>query len=296
MVQDLSVNTDATFDKVKCIDNKAIVVGGRQYYEAAIYILNQDNGIEKVPLPGNITNKEIYGIDISPEGSIMAVGYDASVFTSNDSGKSWHFTQNGIWQSFQDIAFRDKDTAFVAINKGFSIGAIATLNADGRGSDVVNESRNFAMDDIDFVNSQLGYLCGYGAVMKTTDGGQVWTFTTAKNDYFKAMSWKNELEGIAVGYAGSIIQTSDGGASWHTSRNGNNFLKKKIHFLSIENNGKDTYIATGEKGFVCITYNNGDTWQEVKHFTEKDLKGLCFKNEHECIIVGAEGGLFLLKL
>ena len=55
----------------------------------------------------------------------------------------------------------------------------------------------------------------------------------SKNDFFKAMVWKNSNEGVAVGYEGSIIKTSDGGASWQVKRNGNDLSKQKIHFLNI---------------------------------------------------------------
>lgn len=295
-VQDLSISITSNFNKVRFFADKAFIVGGKKFDEALIYILNGQNNLSKLDLPANISNKEIYGLDISGNGDMIAVGYDASVLSSHDTGQSWQFTQNGTWKNFQDVAFCDAQKAYIVCNLGFSYGALASVNQDGQGSTFLLDERNFAIDDIDFVNSQTGYLCGYGAIMKTIDGGNTWSFTSAQNDYFKAMSWKNEQEGIAVGYAGSILQTKDGGQTWQSGRNGNNFLKKKIHLLAIENNGHNTWMACGEDGYVCISADNGDNWTEVKNFTGKDLKGLYFKNENECAVVGENGGLFLLNL
>jgi photosystem II stability/assembly factor-like uncharacterized protein len=295
-VQDLSISIQSNFNKVRFFADKAFIVGGKKFDEALIYTLDGHNHLNKLNLPANITNKELYGLDISAQGDMIAVGYDASVLSSHDSGQNWQFTQNGTWKSFQDVAFSDPQKAYIVCNLGFSYGALAAVNQDGEGSTFLLDERNFAIDDIDFVNSSTGYLCGYGAIMKTVDGGNTWSFTTAKNDYFKSMSWKNEQEGIAVGYAGSILKTTNGGETWESSRNGNDFLKKKIHLLAVEQNGHDTWMACGESGFVCISYDNGDHWIEVNNFSDKDLKGICFKSENECAVVGENGGLYLLKL
>lgn len=296
VVKDISVNTDATFDKVKYIQNEAIIVGGIRFDEANIYRLNEQNELYKIDLPNNASHKEIYGLDISAQGKIIAVGYDASVYVSNDTGKSWIFIQNGNWKNFQAVAFRDADTAYIVSSTGFSLGGIYTIDKDGIGNNIPLIEKNFSTDDIDFVNQKIGYICGYGAILKTIDGGKTWDFTTAQNDYFKSMSWKNEYEGIAVGYAGSIFQTNDGGDTWKKIRNGNDVLIKKIHFTSVENNGNQTYIAVGDKGYVFISINNGNSWSEVENFTSKDLKGIGFKNENEAMIVGEKGALFLIKI
>lgn len=296
LVQDRSVITTSSLNKIRYAGPQAIIAGGVLYDHAAIYVYNDVDGLQEVPLPSDATQKEIFGLDISPSGLLMAVGYDASVFTSVDTGAHWDFIQNGSWKIFRDIAFRDSDTAFVASSKGFEIGGITLLNSTGDGSNILTTEKNFAIEDIDFVDQNVGYLCGYGAVMKTTDGGHTWTFTTAENDFFKSMCWKNEMEGVVVGYAGSILKTINGGLTWQRIRNGNSLLKKKIHYLAVECNSGNTCVAVGENGIVSVSYDFGANWVDVKQFTEKDLKGIGFKNEKEFAVVGAQGAFFGIKI
>lgn len=294
--EDLSIATASSFNDVRFVGNAAIIVGGQRFDQSDIYYLDENKVARRIDLPANSTGKELYGIDLSATGTLLAVGYDASVLCSHDSGSHWQFIQNGTWKIFQDIAFRDQDTAFVVSGLAFNQGGLASVDKNGEGSNFLLAEKNFALDDVEFVTPQTGYMCGYGALMKTTDAGRSWTFTTAQNDYYKSMSWKNELEGIAVGYAGSIIKTIDGGQHWQTCRDGNNFFKKKIHLLAVAYNGLGTYLACGENGCVCMSDDEGEHWREVEHFSSKDLHGLRFKNPNECLVVGEEGGLYLLKL
>ena len=123
-----------------------------------------------------------------------------------------------------------------------------------------------------------------------------WSFTTAKNDFFKAMSWKNSSEGVAVGYEGSIHKTQDGGATWRVIRNGNDISKKKFHFLDIDRNQNQIMVAVGENGVVFVSRDDGENWIETNQFSLKNLRGISFKDASTCFIVGDKGALFEMKL
>lgn len=293
---DHSLSYDIQLNKIGLLADKVFIVGGDRFLHAHIYLMEQGKNIVDIPLPQNSTQKEIYGIDVSPIGHIMAVGYDASIYTSKDSGSNWTFTQNNSWREFQSIAFRDKDTAIVVGGFGFEKGIIIKMNTNAETNDALREDRNFELSDVEFVTPNIGYLSGYGTIMKTIDGGHEWTFTTAKNDFFKAMSWKNEQEGIAVGMNGSIIKTIDGGTQWDIIINGNNFLKKKNRFLDIDYNGNGTYLAVGEKGCISISKDEGNTWLNIESTTSHDLRGVAFLNYNTALVVGTNGTILEIKL
>ncbi len=292
---DHSLATEVQLNKIEFIGDKAIIVGGDRFLEAHIYLFDNGKTTIDIPLPLNSTHKEIYGIAKSPQGQLMAVGYDASIYISVDSGYHWTFIQNNSWKEFQSVAFRDADTAVVIGGYGFEKGIILKMNNYTATKDELREDRNFEICDVEFITPLVGYLSGYGSIMKTIDGGNEWTFTTAKNDFYKAMSWKNELEGIAVGFNGSIIKTTDGGKSWKMILNGNNFFRTKNRFLDIDYNGSGTYVAVGEKGCICMSKDEGNTWSTIESGTSNDLRGLCFLNYNTVLIVGTQGKILEVK-
>lgn len=296
LVEDLSINTTDLLTSIKFVHDDAFICGGERFLKASIYKLNNQTQINSIDLSWNANQNGLYDIDGTVDGKLVAVGYNASMYTSNDTGKTWNYFQQNFDKVFQGVQILENDSLIIvggiSFGKGFIINAIS--------NSIISESsiqdKNFEISDVDFVNAQIGYACGYGAILKTKDGGQTWNFTAAKNDYFKAMSWKNELEGIAVGYAGSICKTTDGGDSWQVIRNGNSITKKKIYFQECAFNGIDTYVAVAENGMVCMSTNNGSSWKEVKKFTTEDLWSVAFRNKNECIVVGSNGAVFRLKL
>jgi photosystem II stability/assembly factor-like uncharacterized protein len=295
-VQLIESTTNLQLNKVIFFDQlHGFIVGGDRYQQA-LMLETFDGGShwQKVSLPQNVQRKAIYGIEISPSGKIITVGFGGTIYVSNDTGKTFQYVQHNSWREFQDIAIRDNDTCFIVGGNGFENGFITKQSIDGTVQNPLQEEWTLEVTDVDFPANQVGYLSGYGAILKTIDAGKTWSFTDAKNDYFKEMSWKNEQEGVAVGYAGSIIKTIDGGGSWKTIRNGNSITKKKIHFLAITQNSSNRYVAVGEKGCVCISDDGGTTWQEFKSVSKEDLRSVIFINENTCLIVGTNGVVFRL--
>lgn len=296
IVKDISIATEYDFTQSIYLGNKAILIGGERYLVSMIYLLNENENLQKIEIVNPEVNKKLTGISKNQLGELIAVGYNGKILTSSDSGSTWSFQQSNLWEDFLNIDFKKNDTAYAVGGIPFKTGFFTTVDKNGKGIDTAKEHRNFVIEDIDFVNEKTAYLCGYGAVMKSNDGGLVWDFLSAKNDYFKAMAWQNENSGAVVGYEGSILLTSDGGAHWKTIRNGNNFLTSKIRFKAVAFNGEHTYVGVGDHGAVMLSSNNGSNWREMKRFTTKDLNGISFKNPNECLVTGSKGGAFLLKL
>lgn len=267
--------------------------GGAQYTQPLL-LKTTDGGSHWAPvkLPGQNEQKEIYGLDLLPDGQMVTVGYGGTIYTSKDSGQHFQYVQHSSWKALRDVAFRHAQEAIIAGGIGFREGYLSFFRADGSGTNTIQEYRNFELTDIDMIDSMTGYCAGYGAILKTTDGGQHWAFTAAKNDFFKAMAWKNAMEGVAVGYEGSIVRTTDGGANWSVIRNGNDLTKKKIHFLDIARNDAATLLAVGEKGTVFASTDDGEHWTEAASFTGDDLRGVSFRDRFTAFAVGDNGALF----
>lgn len=296
LVEDLSINTTDLLTCIKFIHDDAFICGGERFLKASIYKLNSQNQINSLDLTWNTNQNGLYDIDGTADGKLVAVGYNASMYTSGDTGKTWNYSQQNFNKVFQGVHILGNDSLIIVGGISFGKGFIINTNWNTSILESSIHDKIFEISDVDFVNAQIGYACGYGAILKTIDGGQMWNFTAAKNDYFKAMSWKNENEGIVVGYAGSICKTTDGGDSWRFIRKGNSITKKKIYFHSCAFNGIDTYVAVAEKGIICLSKDNGETWKEVENFTSEDLWSVAFRNNNECVTVGSNGAVFKLRL
>jgi photosystem II stability/assembly factor-like uncharacterized protein len=200
--------------------------------------------------------------------------------------------QHSAWNELKDVIFKSNDSALIIGGIAFNRGHISRFKADGSGTIQVSETLGFELCDIDMPDLNTVYYAGYGAILKSVDGGLTHNFTTAKNDFFKAMCWKNSNEGIAVGYEGSILRTNNGGASWQFIRNGNDITKKKIHFLDVERNSGSRVVAVAEGGVVFVSTDDGLSWKEAVRFTSNDLHGITFRDDQTCFVVGDNGCLF----
>lgn len=267
--------------------------GGIQFSEPTL-VKTVDGGIswQSIDLPKNGEQKEIYGLDADINGQIITCGYGGTVFISTDSANTFRYHQHSSWKELRDVSIRSADSACIVGGIDFDMGHISAVRCDGSGNFQFYRQFNFELRDIDFIDSLRGYIAGYGAILVTHDGGQHWDFTSAKNDFFVSMCWKNSQEGIAVGYEGSIIKTEDGGEHWKTVRNGNSITTKKIHLLAVERNTNTNLIAVGEKGIALFSKDNGDTWVEIQSFTQQHLRSVSFRDPEHAFICGDNGHIF----
>jgi photosystem II stability/assembly factor-like uncharacterized protein len=295
---EVNTPTDLTLHKIEFFNQDiGFAVGGSQFYEACL-LKTTDGGLtwQRIDLGFAPQKKAIHSIAISSTGKLMAVGFGGTIFLSNDTGRTFQYVQHNSWREFQDVSITESDTCAIVGGAGFEFGFVARMKNNGDGANRVQEEWKAEMCDIDMLQNKVGYIAGFGAILKTTDAGQTWYFTSAKNDNFKAMSWKNSNEGVAVGYAGSILKTSNGGDNWDKMRNGNSVFNKKYHFLNIAYDGLQTYIAVGESGLVYVSKDDGETWNEFAHFTKNDIRGVTFLNASTCFVVGENGMMFRMNL
>ncbi|HMN33643.1 MAG TPA: YCF48-related protein [Chitinophagaceae bacterium] len=291
---DYSIQTQYDFTKAIFVGENAILIGGEHFNVSMIYQLEKNGQINEIKIENEDANKQLTCISQSGNGTLIAGGYNGKILYSLDSGVHWNFVQNDTWLDILGIDFYKNDSAYFVGGTPFHKGEIASVDYLGKGERTAQQDFEFVVEDIRFLSNGIAYLCGYGAVMKSENRGKNWEFLDVKNDYFKAMAWANEQEGVVVGYEGSIVQTQDGGRHWHTIRNGNNPLQTKMRWKDVANNGNALYVAVGENGAVMMSTNRGKNWSSIRPFTKKDLNGVCFKNENECLLVGESGSVFLL--
>ncbi|MBP6625062.1 MAG: hypothetical protein KA198_07810 [Chitinophagaceae bacterium] len=297
-VEQINLATDLRLNKIKFLNPQiGFAVGGDLYARPLLYKTMDGGKIwSDISTLLQAEQKEIFSLDISAKGELITAGYGGTMYYSKDTGKSFNYIQHPSWEALQDICFLNKDTALWVIGVNLKKGLMGYLDANNLSVSSTLDSRSFELSDIDVVSEQDVYMSGYGAVLRSADKGQHWDFTTAKNDYFKSMSWQDKDHGIAIGYGGSICKTNDGGNTWEVIRNGNALFQKKKHWLCVENNGLGTYIVVGEQGECMLSRNEGKSWEAMSEFTKEDLRGLFFSDVNTCFVVGTHGYLAKLRI
>ncbi len=140
----------------------------------------------------------------------------------------------------------------------------------GHGQWTVIKSFPYDMYDIQFLSSDIGYVCGGtndGILMMTEDGGESWTtLITSATDIFRAAHFLSIEIGLlsTSGLGDRIFRTVDEGASWTEVYTGSS----PMYDICFVNNSTG-YIAPSVQNNHTImkSYDAGASWNNVGSFT-----------------------------
>ncbi len=152
-----------------------------------------------------------------------------------------------------------------------------------------NSGTTADMASIKFINRYTGWACGYGVILKTTNGGINW-FTQSHPATDKPLYKIQPLDSnivYCVGWFQTILKTTNGGLNWIAIRNGpygsgNSFFG--MYFLNI-----NTGWITGAHPYILKTTNGGNTFDSI-YFFWAYTRDIYFKDSITGLVCG-EGGL-----
>jgi photosystem II stability/assembly factor-like uncharacterized protein len=178
------------------------------------------------------------------------------------------------WQNISPPGGNINDVEFVNQYTGIAVGiqqGIGNCSAPCFISRTIDGGKNWVriaptgisvttLNTVDFVDENNGMACGTnGVVIRTTDGGNTWTQTTAGvGSGFNDMAYSSSLKAVAIGNNGAIRYTTNGGSNWTTATSGTNVSLWSISFADA-NIG---YIG-GSSGVLLKTTNGGTSWNAV---------------------------------
>jgi len=136
---------------------------------------------------------------------------------------------------------------------------------------------------------------GYGAILRSTDGGYTWTHIDQEGDFYHSVDFIDEQNGVIIGQAGSILLTADGGKSWEATKSPATLSSSRDHFLSVKYiNNAEIYIV-GDKGLLWHSTDGGDSWNAMKVNTNQNLNDLAVL-DGMLYLVGDNGYLGVIEL
>jgi photosystem II stability/assembly factor-like uncharacterized protein len=293
-VEKLETHTTDRLNAILFLNDKVgFVVGGQRFQQTTI-LTTRDGGQSWDVTTHPEAGKALYGITTNEYGHVYTCGFSGNLLETTDTGKSWKFSQISTWESQKDIAFVDPGVLIIIGGISFQYGFISYVNSQKQVFRF--DSLGYELNDIHMLNNRVGYITGYGVVLKTTNGGVSWEMLDIQNDNFKAISAINENEAWVCGKNGSIFHTSNGGSSWEKQRNGNSVAKKKYHLLDILFTDSNNGWACGESGVIIYTNDGGSNWKEYEHFTDAHLQSIAKMPDGNLITAGDDGTVYKLHI
>ena len=162
----------------------------------------------------NPTAAQLNSVSFSDSTNGWAVGEGGVIVGTHDGGRSWYVVQPGVTAQALKAVWRNSNTLAWA---GGTAGAnpFTTATADSLQWNLGTFGAANQVFGLHMVDDQTGFAVGsngQGLVMRTVDGGALWSSQVSNTAQQLNDVWfVDTLRGWAVGAAGRIVHTSKGG-------------------------------------------------------------------------------------
>lgn len=177
------------------------------------------------------------------------------VFKTTDGGNTWNQLNIYVDEGLSSVFFIDENVGF--ISGGFNQKKVMkTIDGGNNWTQVSNQ----VFGHIQFTNDLIGYgnRIGnyYGAMYKTTDGGDTWNISLElEGEDINAFDFTDENNGYFVGDQGLIYKTNDGGSNWEE-------LEIPYEwYIQVKFYSKNVGYVADEDGKLYKTENGGVSWE-----------------------------------
>lgn len=290
-VQRLTSNSTDRLNHIRFMNDSVCLIAGGEIYNRAAVLRSADGGYTWTANSYPQAGKAMFGMGVSPEGSVYLCGVDGTVLHSKDNGVSWQFGRINDWQHYVGASFISPDTGIFVSTVLQRQGTITQVDSNFNIIDA--HTFLFGINDIYMTSPSTGYVIGYGTVLKTTDYRKTWNFLNVNGDNFTAMDIHgNEM--WLCGYNGGVYHTADAGNSWTTYRDGNDFTKPRYHILDIVFNNYQKGWAVCDDGRMIYSDDGGRHWMEYDRFTTSALRSIAICPNGDLLAAGDDGAIFRL--
>jgi photosystem II stability/assembly factor-like uncharacterized protein len=274
--------------------------------------------------PPTVTTR--YGIAVYSPQEVVIVGSSGNTIRTTDAGATWNTaaagatTLYGVARSGSSlIAVNSTQAAYRSTDRGASWTLLfdrgssplyAVHHADSLrgfmvGSNGVNyrTADGWATYDSVLVSRFTAQVCfaarmtgpatihvggSMGNLYLSTNGGATWTTTESGTRYY-ALDFADSLNGVAVGWRGTVVKTSDAGRTWTELRGINGFEAYDVQMFSPA-----SFVVGSAGGRLYKTTDGGNTFVErpLPVLTAGSVKTLRFLTENVGFASGEMGRIY----
>jgi photosystem II stability/assembly factor-like uncharacterized protein len=199
-------------------------------------IVVSTNAGASVSLPVSGTVQNLFGLSLPDSSTFYAVGSNAVIRKSTDSGTTWrtgdpNLELSGFGYDLRSVYFVDASTGWVAGNSG---GIVRTSDGGEHWTNLTMGTVTTQLNDVYFVNASTGWVVGdSGVLMKTVDSGRSWSQQISTTADFNSVHFFNADVGYVVGDAGVIYRSTDSGVNWVSEKSTTTSNLNKVFFISL---------------------------------------------------------------
>jgi len=208
---------------------------------------------------------------------LIGMGRGGYTFRSTNSGASWSRQGSGISADFVGTAFGDALHGWFIDDTGLMLRTYdggVTRSRQTVPDDVIG------LDDISAPSASVGWACGAGDIIRTTNSGATWSLVRNGAPWTYSISAADAQHAISVGEDGHALWTVNGGANWTDVATGVDSLRH------VEMASTTVAYATGDDGVILRTANGGASWSPRNVAADYVLTGVDFVSDNEGWVVG----------
>ena len=183
----------------------------------------------------------------------------------------------GIPEIFNSVFFVDKDTGWIA----GSYGTLLRTSDGGCTWEHRDLLPNQDLLQINFKDSEFGWVFSKDSLLYTTDGGDIWLGINTPG-YLNSVFMKS-IDNIWIGRGNTLYNTTDGGQTWSLQLY---YTINSIHF-------SDDLNGWGVGSYIIRTTNGGQTFTG---YSSSLLYDACYLSEDTIWTVGEAGTILKITV
>ncbi len=285
----ISSGEDIDLHDIHFVSDQVAYICGGELWESGVILKSTDGGQTWVKQLE--TDNILFQVEFKNESEGVAVGYSGRVWKTVNGGNTWiRIESTESYPVYTDAAFVGNSEIILAAGNNYFSGGFSAFSFNFES--FIDSLINVDMRGVHFFDQQKGLMCGYGCIYTTVDGANSWQATEAKGDYFKAMAFNDNLEGITIGYQGKILSSTDSGFTWNKTARKASFFTTKGNLEGVDVLEKEAFIVGQNSAFF---YNNNflkDEWLQVNTPFNQDLFDIELINSTTGFVVGEKGLIF----
>ena len=190
---------------------------------------------------------------------------------------SFQLSAQWVTQQISPIGYNVSDVFLIDSMNIILVGDSIYKSTDGgmTWNNKTNENFIGLLNSVFFIDSDIGWACGDGILLKTTDAGETWSQFPWNFSYFSDVFFTSKDNGWLATFSG-IYKTTNGGNLWQIKSQGDYY---QIKFVNTNLGWATGYYPNTDNYSLVKTTDNGNTWNEKYIFHNNTIGEFSFVSE-----------------